>query len=61
MGGYTMGLSAKAPNLLKNRLSVDVIEPMTKFGDPIKVDASPEHRAHMRAVLYGPERTNKKL
>ncbi|KAJ3245407.1 hypothetical protein HDU78_009280 [Chytriomyces hyalinus] len=61
MGGYTMGLGAKAPGLLKNRLPADVIEPMTKFGDPIKVDSSPEHRAHMRSVLYGPERENKKF
>ncbi|KAI9331727.1 hypothetical protein BDR26DRAFT_662183 [Obelidium mucronatum] len=59
MGGYTMGLSAKAPGLLKNRLASDLTVPMGTFGDPDFVDLSPEHRTEMKTVLYGAGRTNR--
>ncbi|KAJ3285409.1 hypothetical protein HDU79_007355 [Rhizoclosmatium sp. JEL0117] len=59
MGGYTMGLGAKAPGLLKNRLASDLVQPMAKFGDPDFVDASTQHRNEMKALLYGPSRINK--
>ncbi|KAJ3075202.1 hypothetical protein HDU98_008928 [Podochytrium sp. JEL0797] len=59
MGGYTMGLSAKAPGLLKNRLANDLVLPMGQFGDPKYVDMSNEHRAEMKTVLYGAGRSNR--
>ncbi|KAJ3026207.1 UNVERIFIED_CONTAM: hypothetical protein HDU68_006011 [Siphonaria sp. JEL0065] len=54
-----MGLSAKAPGLLKNRLASDLVVPMGKYGDPDFVDLSLEHRAEMKNALYGPGRTNR--
>ncbi|KAJ3212255.1 hypothetical protein HDU82_002939 [Entophlyctis luteolus] len=56
MGGYTLGLAAKAPAILKHRLASDLVLPMARHGDPAYTDASDEHRREMRNLLYGPQR-----
>ncbi|KAI8621779.1 hypothetical protein BC830DRAFT_111313 [Chytriomyces sp. MP71] len=56
MGGYTMGLAAKAP-CIKSRIAI--VDSATVYGDSNELDASESQRAKMRSTPNGPNRQNR--
>ncbi|KAJ3217821.1 hypothetical protein HDU67_007238 [Dinochytrium kinnereticum] len=57
----TLGLSAKAASVVKNRILADEdsLKQAARYGDPRYSDISPENRQRMRKKLYGETRENR--